>query len=66
MNGTTTLQHLLEMAKVRGLALVQLEEWHSATNQVRVEDKNTKSEVVVRWLLSWIGWYQTYAASVLQ
>ena len=37
-NGTTTSQQLLEIAKVRGLALVQTEERHSATDQVRVKD----------------------------
>jgi len=39
VSGTTISQQLLEMAKVRGLALVQTEERHSsATDQVRVED----------------------------
>jgi hypothetical protein len=37
-NGTTASQQMLEIAEVRGLALVQMEETHSATNQVRVED----------------------------
>ena len=38
VNGASTSQQLLEMAKLRGLALVQSEERHSVTNQVRVED----------------------------
>ena len=38
VNSTSTSQQLLVMAKVRGLALLQLEEKHSATGQVRVKD----------------------------
>ena len=56
MNGTTTSQQLLEMAKVRGLALVQMEERHSATNQVRVKDNKHRvgngSQVVT--ILDWM------------
>ena len=37
-NGTSTSQQLLEMVKVRGLAIVQSEERHSSTNQVIVKD----------------------------
>ena len=44
VNGTTTLQQLLEMAKVRFLALVLSEERHSAANQVRVEDNKHQVE----------------------
>ena len=66
VNGTTTSQQLLEMAKDRHLSLVQSEEKHSANGQMRFEDDKHQVEVVVRWLLSWIGWYKTYAAGVLQ
>ena len=38
VNDATTSQQLLEMAMVKGLALVQLEERHSAANQVKVKD----------------------------
>jgi hypothetical protein len=55
-NGTTTTQQLLKMAKVRDLALVQTEERHSATDQVRVEDKKHRvgnsSQVVT--ILDWM------------
>ena len=48
MNGTNTSQKLSEMAKVRGLALVQSalvqsEERHSSTNQVRVKDNKLQA-----------------------
>ncbi len=63
----TAPQQMLEISKERSLALVQTEERHSsATNQVRVEDNKRRIEMVVKWLLSWIGWYQAYAAGVLQ
>ena len=48
VDGTATSQQLLKMAKVGGLELVQTEERHSSTNQVRVED-NKHQVGVVRW-----------------
>ena len=60
MNGTSTSQQLLEMAKVRGLALVQLEEKHSATGQVRVKDNKhqvgSSSQVVTiqDWMVPYL------------
>ena len=42
VNNTTTSQQLLEMAKVKDLALMQWEERHSATNQVKVEDNKNQ------------------------
>jgi hypothetical protein len=57
VNGTTIPQQLLEMAKERGLALVQTEERHSsATDQVRVEDNKHRvgndGQVVI--ILDWM------------
>jgi hypothetical protein len=56
MDGTTTSQQLLEMAKVKGLALVQTEERHSSTNQVRVEDNKYQAEIgsQVVTILDWM------------
>ncbi len=66
-NGMTAPQQMLEIAKERGLALVQTEERHgSATNQMELSTISTESEMMVKWLLSWIGWYQTYAAGMLK
>ncbi len=57
MNGTTISQQPLEMAKVRGLSLVQTEERHSsATNQVRVKDNKRQVRNVgqVVTILDWM------------
>ena len=57
MNGTTISQQLLEMAKVRGLALVQTDEKHSsATDQVRVEDNKRRvgNDGQVVTILDWM------------
>ena len=64
VKNTNTSQQLLEMARVKGLALMQWEERHSATNQVKVEDNKNQVGRVVSWLVSWIGWHQIYAAGV--
>ncbi len=57
VNSTTISRQLLEMAKVRGLALVQTEERHSsATNQVRVEDikRRVGNDGQVVTILDWM------------
>ena len=56
LNRTNTSQQLSEMAKVRGLALVQLEERHSSTNQVRVEDNKhqVRSGSQVVTIMDWM------------
>ena len=52
-NGMTAPQQMLEIAKERGLALVQTEERHSsATNQMELSTISTESEMMVKWLLS--------------
>ena len=56
VKNTNTSQQLLEMARVKGLALMQWEERHSATNQVKVEDNKNQVGRVVSWLVSLIGW----------
>jgi hypothetical protein len=49
----TAPQQMLEIAKERGLALVQTEERHSsATNQMELSTISTESEMMVKWLLS--------------
>ncbi len=63
----TAPQQMLEIAKERGLALVQTEERHSsATNQMDLSTISTESEMVIKWLLSWIGWHHAYATGLLQ
>jgi hypothetical protein len=56
VNSTTTSQQLLEIAKVRGLALVRTEERNIAINQVRVKDNQhlvgNGSQVVT--ILDWM------------
>ena len=57
MNGTNTSQQLSEMAKVRGFALVKLEERHSSTYQVRVEDNKhqvgsgSQVDTIMDWMV---------------
>ena len=59
MNGTTTSQQLLEMARVKGLALVQWEDRHCATNQLKVyENKHqvgSSSQGPVVNILDWMA-----------
>jgi hypothetical protein len=43
VNSTNTSQQLMEMAKVKGLALVHLEERHTAADQVKVEDNKQQN-----------------------
>ena len=56
MNGTSTSQQLLEMSKVRGLALVQSREKHSATGQVRAKENKHQvgSDSQVVTILDWM------------
>ena len=57
VDGTTASQQLFEMAKVRGLALVQTEERHSADNQVRVEDNRHRVGIgsQVATIMDWMA-----------